>query len=575
MPAADDRDKRWADRAALAYAGAAVILVVVRQFYSAGLPVFVRGSTCDDRLMVAMTQGLLEGDWLGPYNGLTLMKGCFFPLFLSAVSACGLKYLSVLTAMHSAACLFFVRQVRPLLRSRLFDGLLLILLLFDPSSMAERSFQAVYRTSLTGIQVLMITACFFGLYLKAGRHPAADLFKGLFGGFMLWGFLNTREDALWIMPFVVAASLLILGRTVKGYRQDRKKRRAFLIGGLSVILSLLIIPSGNAFIRHKNLDRYGLPLRLECSDGTFAGALSTMYSIRNKEPQPLVSVSREKLERFYEVSPALASIRDSLDEKNNFYDQNADRHKGDGEVEDGWFLWSLKLAAFNAGRTESLTDSEAFFGQVDKELQAAIEEPSSDFQTGRTMPSPLMSPLQSTYPKKTFKAFLKALKAVAAYQNVGAVVTSPDSGSYGTACAALTREKVFYEEAADRAANLSDAELTDRSRAVRAAERVNRLAGIYGKVFVILLPLAGLAFTILLLYALVRKRQDSVSHLLVTAGLMLTGCVDLIGIAYTDISAFNAIRCDYLAGVYPLALAFAGLVLFKSAALIILRKSHA
>ena len=554
--AADNiKKRRRFDAGTCAYLGAAVLLVAIRQVYAAGLPLFVRVSTCDDRLMVAMAEGLLNKNWLGPYNGLTLMKGCFYPMFLSAVSACGLKYLSVLTALHSAACLFFVRQVRPLFRSRLFDGILLAVLLFDPSSMADRSFQAIYRTALTGSQVLLIFGCFFGLYLTVGRRPAVDLIKGLFGGFLLWGFLNTREDSVWILPFVIAASGLIIARAVKASRTEEERRRAYLIGASAVLLPLLIVPAGNAFIRHQNLKYYGAAVRLECSDGAFAEALKTMYAVKDKEPVPLVSVTREKLERFYDVSPELASIRDELDAMNAMYDQGADRHAGDGEVEDGWFLWSLKRAAFEAGQTESLQSSEAFYKKVTEEIEAALDDPSSSFERGRSMPSSLMSPLQAGYPAAALKALLRAVRAVAAYENVGAAAVSGHyAGTYGELCASLTGEKVLYEENAD---------VSDQAKAEAAVSRVSRLSRLYGAVMSVLLPVSLLAFLLLLVYALVRQRKGDRPLLWAAAGLLLTSAVDLTGVAYTDISAFRAIRCDYLAGVYPLALAFAAIVLFK------------
>ena len=562
----EDKAEKTFDTGVWLYPAAAVILVVIRQFFAAGLPLFVKGSTCDDHLMVEMARGLLDGNWLGPYNGLTLMKGCFFPLFLAAVSALHLKYLSVLTALHSAACFFFVREVRPLVRSRLFDGILLALLLFDPSSMAERSFQAIYRTTLTGSQVILIFACFFGLYLKMGRRPVRDLIKGFFAGCLLWGFLNTREDAVWILPFVITASAVIIGRAVLMAKRDAgKKRRAYLAGIAAVLLPLLIVCGGNAFIKAQNLKYYGAAVRIESSDGAFADALKTMFAVKDNEIVPLVSVTREKLERFYQVSPTLTSIRDELDAQNSFYDQNADRHKGDGQIEDGWFQWSLKKASFEAGEADSLIKSEAFYDRVRREILAAVDDPSSGLEVRSGLPSALMSYPQEGYVNGTLRAFGKAVRAVASFESCEASVTSRDTGQYGEHCKELTRENVFYEEEAGHPEDLPEKERKDLDRAVRTAERVNRLSRLYGTVMPVLMPLAGIVFIAVLLYSLISRRKSAVSFLLVTASLALSACVDLAVIAYTDISAFAAIRCDYLAGVYPLAIAFAGLVLFKVA----------
>ena len=68
--------------------------------------------------MIRMAHGLINGDWLGDYYGVLLMKGCFFPMFLTAAKLVKVPYLQAVTLAHSAACVFFVSQVRSLIRDR-------------------------------------------------------------------------------------------------------------------------------------------------------------------------------------------------------------------------------------------------------------------------------------------------------------------------------------------------------------------------------------------------------------------------------------------------------------------------
>lgn len=88
-----------------------------------------------------------------------------------------------------------------------------------------------------------------------------------------------------------------------------------------------------------------------------------------------------------------------------------------------------------------------------------------------------------------------------------------------------------------------------------AASLVNLIA----KVYQIGTPVVGVAalilFSVLLIFSIRRKKTDHLPYLLVTSGMGLSVMVMLIGIVYTDITAFPAIRHTYLAGAYPLNLA--------------------
>ena len=65
--------------------------------------------------------------------------------------------------------------------------------------------------------------------------------------------------------------------------------------------------------------------------------------------------------------------------------------------------------------------------------------------------------------------------------------------------------------------------------------------------------------------ALIRRMKEEIPWILVTAGILLSVTVLLGGIAYTDMTAFGAIRYDYISGGYALSLAFEWTVILLSA----------
>ena len=530
--------------AAMIFTAAVILAVILRQAVSAGLPLYIRESYFDDRLMLRMTEGLISGKWLGPYDSGTLMKGAFFPLFAAFAHSIGLSYLAVLTAFHSAACVFFTSQVRFLFRRRAVLLILLIVLLFDPGSFAWRSFQIFYRNTLAVPQVLFIFGAVFGLWLDYGSHRWKDIVRAVIAGFMVWAFWNTREDAIWILPFLLVGLVLVIGKAGVRFRQNRKVRQ-LAVGLVVAVLPFLILFAGNGWICQQNEKYYGVPVRLEAENGAFAKALKALYSVKNKEDLQYVSVSREKLKRLYKVSPTLKSIKKKFNKSLKFYAEGG-RYRHRGETEDGWFLWALRDSAFDAGKAETLTEAQEFYGKIAAEIETALEEGKLERQN--TMPSALMSPWRKGYAVEMLKTFPYAAKSVLFFDGTEALPANDREIGEKTIR--------WYQDVSNAEfVPMGDEKSAAAVSAAAAASRVNRIA----KVYQTGAPIAGFAalalFFTMLVYCIRKKKAEHLPYFLVIFGMGLSVMVMLTGIVYTDITAFPAIRHTYLAGAYPLALA--------------------
>ena len=78
-----------------------------------------------------------------------------------------------------------------------------------------------------------------------------------------------------------------------------------------IIYILAILVGGNAAIGAVNGLYYGKAIRNEASS-EFGKMLRTMYSIKNTEEHEYVSVTAEKLQRMYAVSPTLRQIEPEM-----------------------------------------------------------------------------------------------------------------------------------------------------------------------------------------------------------------------------------------------------------------------
>lgn len=532
------------------FVAAIIAVLVLRQVLFADLPIYVRGSRTDDQLMMNMAAGLIGGNWLGDYAACTLMKGSFYPMFVAAIHTLGLPYIASLTALHSLACIFFVSQLRYLVRNRWLLLVLLAVLLFDPGTLACRSFQAVYRNALSAIQVLFMFGAVFGLWLDYGTSRIKDVARALLVGVVAWSFWNTREDAMWALPFLVVGLILVAAKAIGEFRSGHSAKR--LVAGIVIVaLPFAMMGVGNACIKHSNEEHYGAAIRLEGSDGVFAETLRTIYSVEDPQSYEKVSVSTDKIALLYEVSPALRSIKPALDEQLAYY-SHAGRFQDRGEVEDGWFLWALRYAAFDAGVATTLPDSQAFYGQVRDEIEAALD--AGTLRRRPTMPSALMSPWREGYAEKMLQTIPKALSDTVKFTTVKAVAAEDRE---------IPEVVLAYSEeiVGGTAIRMDDTSSEAARRAAVSAERANAVIGVYQMLNPVVAIIAFAGFVIFVAICAVRKRSGHIAFILVLLGMALSVMVMLVGISYTHITAFSAIRHDYLCGAYPLVLAIIWLTL--------------
>ena len=558
---------------------AAALLCVFKHSLVTSLPVEARYYVTDDFLMVQMAEGLLSGNWLGAYDPVILMKGAFFPLFLAASNRFGSSYLSTLDFMNTLACVYFVWQMRHLFRDRRLLFPLFVVLLFEPCTFSGRTFQRVYRSSLTWMQVLFLFGSYFGLYLRGKEHlktgrwtqPGRDVILFLVAGFSLWAMWNSREESSWVIPFVLVATVLLLIDLLGALRTQKDARAAIGMRLLCCLLPFLILFGGNQWIRWENARHYGVSLRLEEVDGEFAETLKTIYSIKNETDIPYVTVSREKLERLYAASPSLQSIQPEVEAQMDRF-AGADRNRLDREVEDGWFFWGLKRAAFDNGVADTLPKSQQFWKQVRVELEEALASPNSGLERQPVMPSALMSPWRSEFLSEIPGAFTDGLKYLVTFKGVGpSFELESYTGQYITRRFELvTNNLSVYAPSQAPLDEHLHASLVYPSFAV--LERIVRIYQVLNR-YVLLVSLP--AYLVFVPVCAVKKRSIHVPFILIILGMVLSALVMFAGVIYTDISAFPAVnKFFYMNGIYPLMLSCEWLtILYLSEQILLSRRA--
>lgn len=528
-----------------------ISLILIKQLLVIGMPLFAHaGAGHDDRLMINMAGSLINGEWLGEYSEKTLIKGLFFPLFLVANDFLGIPYSLSIPGIYSIGCVIFVVGIKKLFPTELPLFIIFLALLFNPISFADETFLRVYRSSLTATQALIVSGSMFAVYLNRFEKKWIQMVWAICGGLGLASIWHTREDGIWIIPLVLGV-MVITGISIICQKELllKEKVKKTIITAIPVgilVLSTVIISS-------INYSHYGIYTTNELSKSNFSNVMKLIYSVQSSEEVERAAVPRSTMTKIYAVSPTLNSIKLELDaslDRWSWYEKDAKVR----QVEDGFYLWALREAVSNAGYYENAVKANDFYKDVAQELEAGFA--SGELESRPTMPSTLMSPWRDAFGEELPSAFLRTINYVVSFEAIKTSITdSIDDGKGGV----LLFEEITNDHARIKGEPIP---LVDQIRITV----LNGVTGVYQIIGSIAFIAALLSYGLISIFIVIkklRKKHELMDCWLVLSALLFSTCVLAGGVAYTDISAYVAISYWYLAGAYPLIIAFNVIALYK------------
>lgn len=522
---------------------------LIRLALTSNIPIIaLPGQIYDDGMMVDMAVNIRAGNWLGGYTSDVLVKGPFFPFLLAVINLFGCSYINVMNIIYVLACIYFVYTIKDVFKSKISLGFVYILLLFNPVSYAFWTLQRVYRNGITLAQVLIIIGSMFACYQRREKKASSMLPFAIIGGLTLASLWLTREDGIWILPFIlVVISLLIISilfqnRKEKKIQWNRKVVTKLIVAILPMLLLILSLQA----VKLVNYVKYGIYAYNEINDGYFGKVIKTMYRIDTGENIQYVTVTRNKIKLLYENSPTLRTIEPQLEEMLNAWDYN-DRNPGDTQVEDGWFWWALKGAVENAGKYENAQMSNEFYQKVYDELQEAIKQ--GKLKTGMSMPSTLMSPWKKEYFMQLPVEMAKTSYFVAHFKDVETVNGASEAN-------ARKFNGITNDLSIEPMPEGKQDELTKYTE--KYVERLNAIGKVYQHLGLVVTGISLLAY-IFLTIKLVKAKDI---WLLLT-GIGCSLLVLIAGVSYNHITACYSRYYMYLSGAYPLLIAFWGISISK------------
>lgn len=406
-----------------------VILTLTKYLLTNGLPLYaIVNAYYDDELMMRLSNSIMRGEWLGAYGKRTLVKECMFPVFMALIRYLGLSYSYAVITLYIFSCIIFCLAINKFIHNDKFILLLYIVLLFNPASMDLSSYQRIYRCSISPAQVLLIFACFFALYYevcvqtqRGRREILQKAFWGILAGISLTFFVYSREDSIWVIPFVTVITITGIVLTISKIKVMTHYN--FALNVFLLLTPIILLLLGTITISSINKYYYDVYLTNELSGSSFADCIKSIYSVKNDDEMRRITNPRTKIQKLYEVSPTLRSISGSLEQVLDNWDLS-DRNPGDGEVENGWFTWALRDAVDLAGYYSSAQSAADFYDAVAKEINEASAN--GLVETQATMPNALMPPWRSSQTRDFCDAILKSIVFVFNFEETDAFLVMND-----------------------------------------------------------------------------------------------------------------------------------------------------
>ena len=309
----------------------------------------------------------------------------------------------------------------------------------------------------------------------------------------------------------------------------------------------------------------------QLNGSNYTKAVMLMMKVKPAEEIERVEITRETLQRLYEVSPTFKNLEDVIE--NDYENKNGlvMAAEDNGEINEDLITWELTGAANAKGYYKDAKNAEKFWGDVYSEIKQAVNE--GKLETRATLPSRSLIPFptkEGSFAKLIWSIgslYMRAAKYENSIMNVEKVDIDEMvarryeaiSGGYAV------READAFDGA--------DPMEVRASRYVRWASRIKKVYAIISPVLLIIGIIYYIGLTALIIINAVKKRAcryfDRWLFLSATFGALT---VMLIGLGY--VNAFMVDVNGYIAscnGLLNLFIALSMVLIIQDVANVVLR----
>jgi hypothetical protein len=331
----------------------------------------------DDALFARSAGHLVQGDWLGPYDMLTLSKGPTYPLFIAGAYELHIPLKLAEHGLHLVAAGMLAWAVWRVTRVRVVAAAAYVVVALNPAYLGSAASRVMREVVYGALSLILVAALIVfltyvpGLVARGLRWSVpAGVVAGLAIGVTAAAYYLCREERSWLAPALLVA---VLAGTARWGRIGRAWLPKSALAGGAMVVAALVVASSLQWVATQNEEHYGAAVVTDLVEGEIANAYAQWQRVDVGEARRFVVVTGDQRRAVYNVSPAAAELRRALD-----------RDPGPGmwsagcilaDVCDDYtgaqFIWALRLAAWSTGHMTSADETYAYFSQIADDIEAA------------------------------------------------------------------------------------------------------------------------------------------------------------------------------------------------------------
>lgn len=345
------------------------ILVLLKLLLVSGGAVQMVYSPHDDGLYVSRAFHLLMGGGLGPYDARLLVKLPGISLWLAGNRLLGIPYLLSINLLFALAGVYFISALNRLNVNRLLLILVFGLYLFNPVTIDHQWFRVMREPLSISLLVLMLASMLFVLgYLQEKRFAIIHI--AVLAVAFSFALMVREEDRLLYALLAMFVGLALWKYWPVYHGQSWLKRLGVLF---LIFLPFTLAAVGNGVMRSYVERHYGAPLLHDFGEGEFPRLIAAIRSVESRKDNRHVMITQEALGKIRVAVPVFAPVIDRLPVPSPT-SYSCGRFKVCSEWTNGWELFWIKDAAFQAGFTPTLLAGQSYFRNVRLEIERACQE---------------------------------------------------------------------------------------------------------------------------------------------------------------------------------------------------------
>ena len=535
---------------------AILIVSILKQALVYDLPIRANvGLGIDDMLMIYITDNIANGKWVGEYNDVILSKGLSFPLILVLCYYLHVDYITMMTLLYTFACLYLTFVLSKKIKNKIILFFIYTLVLFTPIMYSYQVMQRVYRNAIVPSLSIFIIAAYLNLFFTRNEGISKKRIATVIGmGVVFAIFWYTREDSIWILPYVIFISgAIIISKLVK----DKKITKE-----LFVTILILIIPFVMTFI-YKNILSYinykHFGVYTVYNNEQYNKAMDSLRKVKKYDYYDNIDFTIAKLKKVSEVT-CLKNIYGRLEGLVYGYSL-FDSSPLDGEVANGWFPWAFRGAMQEYGYYQNAEATNNFLYTLHVQIEDALEN--------GTLEKEDIKPSITERLKKILYETGNVFKFLYAYNDIEFLddkVEYNQSEEYKYSLyEKYTKNKfLVYNLENNEYVYYSDIIDDYKDKITPKIELVKRIMSMYKVISAILFTVGCLLYLILTIITIIHfiKKKFEILEIWVMSSGILGAMLSLVfGIAYETAFNANVITAMYLSAVYPLMIIFGSIII--------------